>query len=85
MSDVELLFFHAEWCGACPDQKPIIDELDDAHDDLTVTEIDIDEHTELVNDYNVRSVPTTIIEVDGDVEQSFMGVTQQDDIESCLP
>jgi thioredoxin 1 len=84
MNETELILFTAEWCGVCPDQKSIIDEIEDAHDDVTVTRLDVDDHTELANEYNVRSVPMTVIEVDGDVEQSFMGVTQQDEIESHL-
>lgn len=85
MSDAEILFFHAEWCAPCSQQEPIIDELADAHSDLTVTRVDVDEDTELANDYNVRSVPMTVIEVDGTVTESFMGITQQDEIESHLP
>jgi thioredoxin 1 len=85
MSDAEILFFHAEWCGPCSQQEPIMDEIEDAHDDVTVTWLDVDDHTELANQYNVRSVPMTVVEVGGDVEKSFMGVTQRDDIESYLP
>lgn len=84
MSDAEIKLFHAEWCGTCPEQKSIIDDIDDAHDDLTVTRVDVDENMDLANQYNVRSVPMTVIEVGGDVEQSFIGVTQQDEIESHL-
>ena len=53
-------YFSATWCGPCKQFKPIMKEL--ASEGYDITFIDIDENEGLARQYNVRSVPTTIIE-----------------------
>ena len=53
-------YFSATWCGPCQTFKPIMKELSDEGYDITF--IDIDKSGGLAKEYNIRSVPTTIIE-----------------------
>lgn len=81
MSEVKIKDFYAEWCGPCDKQKPILDDVDAATGShVTIEEIDVDEEQERANDYNVRSLPTIVVEVDGRVQERFIGVTQKDKI-----
>ncbi|MDX1747836.1 MAG: thioredoxin domain-containing protein, partial [Halobacteriales archaeon] len=43
-----------------------------------------DEHQDVANQYQVRSIPTIIVEDDDGVVERFVGVTQRDAIESAL-
>ena len=54
-------YFSATWCGPCKSFKPIMQELSDEGYDITFIDIDKD-NGGLAKQYNVRSVPTTIIE-----------------------
>ena len=53
-------YFSATWCGPCQTFKPIMKELSEEGYDITF--IDIDKSGGLAKQYNIRSVPTTIIE-----------------------
>ena len=82
---VTLKDFHADWCGPCKTQDPILDEMEaDWGDRVEFEKIDVDENQEVANEYQVRSIPTLVVENDEGVVQRFVGVTQREDIESAL-
>lgn len=82
---VTLKDFHADWCGPCKTQDPILEELeDDWENRFSVEKVNVDEDQETANEYQVRSLPTLIIENDDGVVERFVGVTQRDDIETAL-
>ena len=53
-------YFTATWCGPCQRFKPIMQEL--SSEGYHVATLDIDVHKDLAEQYNVRSVPTVVIE-----------------------
>ena len=52
-------YFSAAWCGPCQTFKPTMKEL--ASEGYNIEFIDIDEQGHAAVEYNVRSVPTTVI------------------------
>ena len=69
-------YFSATWCGPCKTFKPIMNEI--AGDGYSVQVIDIDQQQDLAARYNVRSVPTTIIEENGmEVDRIIGSVSKQ--------
>ena len=58
-----LFYFTATWCGPCQKIKPIIEEISKGVDEskLKVCMIDIDNNSDLVDKYNIKSVPTMIL------------------------
>jgi len=76
-----LLYFGADWCGPCEQQRPIIEQIDTERDDIEVEKIDVDERPELAEEYNVRGVPSVVL---FDSTESMIarssGVTQRDQI-----
>ena len=81
---VTLKDFHADWCGPCRTQDPIIEELAEEYPDVDFEKVNVDEQQEVANEYQVRSLPTLIVENDDGIVERFVGVTQRDDIESAL-
>ncbi|WP_299237078.1 thioredoxin domain-containing protein [Natronomonas sp.] len=81
---VTLKDFYADWCGPCKTQDPILEELEADYPDVTFEKVDVDEKQDVANEYQVRSLPTLIVENDDGVVERFVGVTQRDDIESAL-
>ena len=81
---VRLLDFYADWCGPCKTQDPILDELTDDYGEVEFQKVDVDQEQETANKYQVRSLPTVIVENDDGVVDRFVGVTQREDIEAAL-
>ena len=81
---VTLKDFYADWCGPCKTQDPILDDLEEDYDSVTFEKIDVDEAEDVANEYQVRSIPTIVVENDDGIVERFVGVTQREDIEDAL-
>ncbi|PYZ02979.1 thiol reductase thioredoxin [Halogeometricum sp. wsp3] len=81
---VTLKDFYADWCGPCKTQDPILDDLEEEWADVEFEKINVDEEQDVANEYQVRSLPTLIIENDDGIVERFVGVTQADDIDDAL-
>ena len=82
---VTLKDFYADWCGPCKTQDPILEEIvEDWGERVEFEKIDVDENQDVANEYQVRSIPTVVVENDDGVVERFVGVTQREAIESAL-
>jgi thioredoxin 1 len=80
-----VLDFFAEWCGPCRRQGPYLEQLKKKMgDQIEIKKIDVDQHMELANKYEIRVVPTLIIEKDGKVVEMLEGVTSAGSLERML-
>ena len=70
-----LKYFTATWCGPCQRFKPIMKEV--ANEGHSVQFIDIDSQRDTAEQYNVRSVPTVIIEQNGSEVNRLIGATSK--------
>jgi len=68
-------YFSATWCGPCQTFKPIMNEI--ASEGHSVQFIDIDQQGDLAQQYNVRSVPTIVIEQGGTEVNRLIGATSK--------
>jgi thioredoxin 1 len=69
----EVIDFWATWCGPCKLMNPILDEVEKENPNLTITRIDIDSDKEMVEQYNIQSVPTYVILKDGKEVDRIIG------------
>jgi len=81
---VRLTDFYADWCGPCKTQDPILDELEADYEDVEFAKVNVDEEQDIANQYQVRSLPTLVIENDDGIVDRFVGVTQRGDLEAAL-
>ena len=56
----QVLYFSAKWCTACQATTPIVEQVKRSNQ-AQVAIIDVDYDVSLVEQYKVKSVPTTII------------------------
>ena len=56
----QILYFSAKWCAACQQTTPIIEQIKKTNQ-AQVAIVDVDYDVSLVEKYNVKSVPTTVI------------------------
>jgi len=76
--------FYADWCGPCKTQDPILEDLEAEYPDVEFEKINVDEEQDVANEYQVRSLPTLIVETEDGIVERFVGVTQADDIEAAF-
>ena len=79
-----LVFFGGEWSDASRIFNPTLKRTIENRNDLRFIEIDVDENKELAQRYNVRSVPSVKLIVNGKVEDEFEGVMSPDSIKEWL-
>ena len=76
-------YFSATWCGPCKVFKPVMNEI--AGEGYHVEFIDVDNLSDLASKYNVRSVPTTVIEENGiEVDRIVGSVPKQQVLDKLL-
>lgn len=51
----------AEWCGACREYRPLFEQLARAHPALRFAWVDIEDHADLADDFDVETFPTILI------------------------
>ncbi|MBI1999861.1 MAG: thioredoxin [candidate division NC10 bacterium] len=66
--------FWADWCGPCRAIAPILEDIAEEYDgQLKIAKIDVDNNSQSVSRYGVRSIPTLILFKDGDPVDRLVG------------
>ena len=73
-----LIDFYGAWCGPCQNKDflkayHVLKEQFVDNPDVLFLELDVDENEELVNDFNIRSIPTFKIFNKGKLLNEYMG------------
>lgn len=69
-----LVDFWATWCGPCKMVAPVLEEIARDHaDKLTVAKVDVDQNPNVARDFQIMSIPTMILFVDGKSSKTIVG------------
>ncbi len=68
-----LVDFFATWCGPCNMLSPVIENLANAHPELNVLKVDVDELPALAQRYGVSSIPTLLYCSNGELVDRGLG------------
>ncbi|MBO5494296.1 MAG: thioredoxin [Eubacterium sp.] len=79
-----LVDFYAVWCGPCKMMSPVVDQIAEENDDIVVGKVDVDEAEEITEKYGISSIPTLMVFKNGEVAETFVGVTAKDKILAAL-
>ena len=75
-------YFSATWCGPCKTFKPVMNEI--SGEGHSGEFIDIDQSQDLAQKYNVRSVPTVVVEENGVEIDRIIGAVSKEQIVNKL-
>jgi len=69
--------FSAVWCGPCRALAPVMTEIKAQFSNVKFEDYDVDDYMEETQKYNVTSVPTIIIEKNGEIVERFTGLSSK--------
>lgn len=82
---VSLIDFYADWCGPCRMLNPIIAELADEYKGrATIAKLDVDKAQNAAKKFNVASIPTVILFINGEEAKRVVGVRDKQTFKTML-
>lgn len=79
-----LLDFYADWCGPCRMVSPIVDAIAQENPQYLVGKINVDQETELAQQFRVMSIPTLVVMKEGKLISQSTGVRPKAEILAML-
>ncbi len=80
-----MLVFTAEWCRPCGLQKPLVQKLSNSFGDrIRIEIIDVDQHPELADRLQIRTLPATLLYADGELVEHLHGYQAEDFLTAYL-
>jgi thioredoxin 1 len=76
--------FYADWCGPCKKYAPHFEELAKIFSKMTFVKVDTEENEAIMNHFEVSSLPTTLVLVNGQEKDRYEGFNLQDIKEMLL-
>lgn len=79
-----LVDFFATWCGPCRMLTPVLEELSEEVNDVTIIKVDVDELPELARRYAIMSIPTIFYFVDGQIVNKTVGFQDKQSLKKII-
>jgi thioredoxin 1 len=80
-----LVDFWAAWCRPCQMLGPIVESLSEEVKGLAVVgKVNVDEQSELANQFRIMSIPTVLVFKGGKVVNSIIGVRSKEELRKAL-
>ncbi|MEL7834945.1 thioredoxin family protein [Fodinibius sp. Rm-B-1B1-1] len=83
--DLVLIDFWAEWCGPCIMMNKSLTRLAELDNmDCTIVKIDTMKHKEVVNQYNVKGLPTLLLVKNNDELKRYAGALSYQELKDFV-
>lgn len=80
-----LVDYWAEWCGPCKMIAPVLEELATEYDGrLTIAKLNVDDHREATEKFNIRGIPTLILFKNGEPEATKVGALSKSQLAAFI-
>ena len=80
-----MLDLWAEWCGPCRAIAPYVEQIAEEYADKAVVgKVDIEQNSEIANNYAVRNIPTILFFKNGELADKHVGLTSKAELAKKL-
>ena len=83
-NEITVIDFWAPWCGPCRVLGPIVDKVAMSNKDVLIGKVNVDENSDLSQEYGVRGIPTLVFLKDGKVSEKLVGLVSQAKIQGVI-
>ena len=81
---ITIVDFYANWCGPCRMLSPVLEELEEENDNISIAKVDVDEARELAMKYKISAIPALLFFKDGELVSTEVGFMSKDDLLEVL-
>ena len=68
-----LVDFWAVWCGPCRQVAPVLDQMSEAHENLSIVKVNVDDEPDLAMKFRISSIPALKLFSNGEVVKEVVG------------
>lgn len=83
-NNLVLVDFYATWCGPCQMLSPILEELEQEVEGLTIIKVDVDKSPELAKEHGILSIPALEVYKKGKLVDKALGYTSKEVLKDLL-
>jgi thioredoxin 1 len=81
---IAVVQFTASWCAPCKKLSPILQELENDNPGIKFLTCSIEDYPEVAKEFNMKSIPTVIVFVDGVEVRRLVGLRGKSDYAKAL-
>ena len=75
-----ILDFYADWCGPCRMLGPVLENVANEREDLTIVKVNVDDNPDLASAYDVTSIPALFVIKNGKTVNQAIGFMPKESI-----
>lgn len=79
-----IIDFWAEWCGPCRMTSKYLEEFSEAHPEVEICKVNVDEMPEVAAEYGVINLPTVLCVNGDDIEWRHVGLMTKKQLEEQI-